>query len=182
MADDPDAADVSRVLGGDISAFAGIVRRWQGPLLSLAYRFCRDRHLAEDMAQNAFVRVFRSLPSWRGDSAFSAWLFAVAANVFRSELRRLPPRSISWTVDAEQNRVAERAESTAEREALIQRAVASLPPRYRDVLVLFYFHEMNVEQTALSLGLPTGTVKARLHRGRELLRRRLQKSGLDLSR
>src|SRR5512136_1607373 len=85
-----DQAAVERVLAGDVSAFEGLVRRWQGPLVNLAYRFCRDRSRAEDMAQEAFLRAFRALATWRRDAAFSTWLFALAVNVYRSELRRIP--------------------------------------------------------------------------------------------
>ena len=63
-------------------------RRWQGPLVNLAYRFCRDRARSEEMAQEAFLRAFRFLDRWRGDAAFSTWLFALATNVYRSQLRR----------------------------------------------------------------------------------------------
>src|SRR5262245_64604012 len=91
MSAEEDAADVARVLAGDLSAFEPIVRRWQKPLVNLAYRFCRDRARAEDMAQDAFLRAYRNLGSWRGEAAFSTWLFALATNVYRSEIRRLPP-------------------------------------------------------------------------------------------
>src|SRR5208337_2002705 len=90
-----DQADVERVLAGDISAFEGIVRRWQTPLVNLAYRFCRDRGRAEDMAQEAFLRAFRALGQWRKDAAFSTWLFALATNLYRSELKRIPARTVS---------------------------------------------------------------------------------------
>ena len=80
---DADQADVEKVLAGDIDAFENIVRRWQGPLINLAYRFCRDRGRAEDMAQNAFLRAFRALEGWRKDAAFSTWLFALATNLYR---------------------------------------------------------------------------------------------------
>lgn len=76
-----DQADVEKVLAGEISAFEGIVRRWQGPLVNLAYRFCGDRGRAEEMAQEAFVRAYRALDGWRKDAAFSTWLFARAANL-----------------------------------------------------------------------------------------------------
>src|SRR5215469_8528201 len=89
-----DQADAERVLAGDISAFEGIVRRWQSPLVSLAYRFCRDRGRAEEMAQEVFLRVYRKLDRWHSDSPFSSWLFAVAANLYRSELRRIPIRTV----------------------------------------------------------------------------------------
>jgi Sigma-70 region 2 len=89
-----DQAAVEKVLSGDTSAFEGIVRRWQGPLVNLAYRFCRDRGRAEEMAQEVFLRAYRSLDRWRREAAFSTWLFALAANVYCSELRRIPVRTV----------------------------------------------------------------------------------------
>lgn len=169
-----DEADVIRVLAGDDAAFEGIVRRWQGPLVNLAYRFCRDRARAEDMAQEAFLRAYRGLKKWRREGAFSTWLFALATNHYRSELRRIPA-----TVALED--VAEPLDPKAMGDGLerqdegraVRRAVATLPPKYRDVLILYYFQEMDVPATARSLGLPEGTVKARLFRGREMLREKL---------
>src|SRR5689334_6696160 len=89
-----DEAVVTRVLAGDTSAFALIVQRWQGPLVNLAYRFCRDRSRAQDMAQEAFLRAFRGLSKWRGEAAFSTWLYALATNLYRSEIRRIPPQGM----------------------------------------------------------------------------------------
>ena len=82
-----DQQDVARVLAGDTSAFEGIVRRWQSPLINLAYRFCRDRGRSEEMAQEAFLRAFRNLKSWRQESTFSTWLFSLATNLYCSEVR-----------------------------------------------------------------------------------------------
>jgi len=76
-----DQADVEKVLAGQIAAFEHIVRRWQSPLVNLAYRFCRDRDRAEEMAQEAFLRAYRALGRWRKDATFSTWLFALATNV-----------------------------------------------------------------------------------------------------
>jgi RNA polymerase sigma-70 factor (ECF subfamily) len=169
---------VDRVLAGDASAFASIVRRWQGPIVNLAYRFCRDRSRAEDMAQDAFLRAFRALPRWRRESAFSTWLFALAINLFRSEIRRCPPlraprRNELEVVDPITLEDIAASEESTHR---LHRAVQSLPPKYRDVLILFYFHDMDVCQTARSLQIPEGTVKARLSRARDILRHRLTRS------
>ena len=176
MSAEEDAADVAKVLGGDVSAFELIVRRWQRPLVNLAYRFCRDRGRAEDMAQEAFLRAYRSLGSWRKESAFSTWLFAVATNVYRSQIRKFPPlmtpiddavvatldrRALGSTVDEER------------RERIVRNAVLALPPRYRDALTLFYFHGMDIAKASASLSVPAGTLKARLSRGRDILRRKL---------
>jgi len=84
---DEDTAAVRLVVAGDVAAFDGIVKRWQGRLVTLAWRFCRDRTMAEDMAQEAFVRAFRALHTFRGDAAFSTWLTAIAMNTYRSCLR-----------------------------------------------------------------------------------------------
>jgi RNA polymerase sigma-70 factor (ECF subfamily) len=170
-----DEADVVKVLAGDISAFEGIVRRWQRPLVNLAFRFCRDRGRAEDMAQEAFLRTYRALGQWRKDAAFSTWLFALATNLYRSELRRIPVRVLPL------NDVMELRDTSAwdggleekDRNHAVRRAVFALPAKYREALILFYFHDMNVTAAAQSLGLPEGTVKARLSRGREILRSRL---------
>jgi RNA polymerase sigma-70 factor, ECF subfamily len=89
-----DQAAVEKVLAGDTGAFEGIVHRWQGPLVNLAHRFCRDRSRAEEMAQEAFLRAYRSLDRWRREAAFSTWLFALATNLYCSELRRIPMRTV----------------------------------------------------------------------------------------
>ena len=170
-----DEADVARVLAGDASAFEPIVRRWQAPLVNMAYRFCRDRGRAEDMAQEAFLRAFRGLKTWRKDAAFSTWLFALASNFYRSEIRRLPPLTTSLEeAQAAFERVApEPILDQERRDRTVRRAVLGLPAKYRDALTLFYFHEMDVARTAASLGVPEGTVKARLSRGRDILRAKL---------
>jgi RNA polymerase sigma-70 factor, ECF subfamily len=171
-----DEADVAKVLAGDPSAFEPIVRRWQGPLVNLAYRFCRDRGRAEEMAQEAFLRAYRSLGRWRKDAAFSTWLFAVASNWYRSELRRIPARMavLDEVAEPKDARPPDGGLEDEERNRKIRQAVLTLPAKYREPLILFYFHEMDLGAAARSLNLPAGTVKARLFRGREVLRQKLQ--------
>ncbi len=169
-----DQAAVDRVLAGDVSAFEAIVRRWQGPLVNLAYRFCRDRGRAEDMAQEAFLRAFRALSGWRRDAAFSTWLFALAVNVYRSELRRIPATvALDALTEPGSAAVQGHALEEQDRERAVRGAVRALPAKYREAVTLFYFHEMDVAAAARSLGLPEGTLKTRLSRARDLLRRRL---------
>jgi RNA polymerase sigma-70 factor (ECF subfamily) len=177
-----DQASVERVLSGDTSAFEGIVRRWQGPLVNLAYQFCRDRGRAEEMAQEAFLRAYRSLDRWRREAAFSTWLFALATNLYCSELRRIPLRTVPLDDVAEPRdiRAADGGLENEDRDRLVRRAVFALPPKYREALILFYFHDMDVHSAARSLGLPEGTVKARLSRGREMLRSKLSQRRLPL--
>ena len=172
-----DQADVERVLAGDVSAFEGIVGRWQGPLINLAYRFCHDRGRSEDMAQEAFLRAYRGLSQWRKDAVFSTWLFALATNLYRSELRRIPARTVSLEDIAEppDTRASDAGQEDRDydRDSAVRRAVGALPAKYREALTLFYFHDMDIGTAARSLGLPEGTLKARLFRGREILRSKL---------
>lgn len=171
---DLDRADVDRVLAGDLNAFENIVERWQGPLLNMAWRYCRDCGRAEEMAQEAFVRAWRGLPQWRGESSFSTWLFSVAANAYRNELKRVPTATVPMEDIAEPADPAGQEDGILRqrRDETVRRAVLALPVRYREPLVLFYFHEMDISAAARTLGLPEGTVKARLARGRDLLRKR----------
>lgn len=172
-----DQEAVKQVLAGDVEAFDGIVRRWQGPLVNMAYRYCRNRSLAEEWAQEAFLRVFRHLDRWRQDSVFSTWLFAVAANVYRSLARKVRPLEVPLAADRPMRGAAdtELEFETDERGEIVRRAVCTLPAKYRDVLVLFYFHDQDVAEVGRALGLPAGTVKARLHRGRTQLEKRLSR-------
>lgn len=172
-----DLEDVRRVLEGDRDAFEGIVHRWQGPLINLAFRFCRDRHRAEEMAQDAFVHIYRKLDKFHGDAAFSTWMFTLALNLYRSFIRRkvLPVEAVDDLPEiADGSWLQQRVEQN-EREEWIRRAVLSLPPRYRDAIIIFYFREMDLTETAAILGVAEGTAKAWLHRGRELLRRKLER-------
>ena len=176
MSADEDQADVAKVLGGDVSAFEGIVRRWQGPLINLAYRFCRDRGRAEEMAQEAFLRVYHALGRWRGDATFSTWLFALAMNLYRSELRRIPACvSLDEVAELRDWRPVDGGLEAEDRDRVVRYAVFALPPKYREALIVFYFHDMDIPTAARSLGLPEGTVKARLFRGRQILRSKLKK-------
>ena len=172
---DDDGLAAKRVLGGDIDAFESIVGRWQGPLVNLAYRYCRNRGEAEEMAQEAFMKIFKGLGKWRQDSRFSTWLYAVASNHYRSAMRRRRPiwadmETIEQLVPAGDR--SQEVDEASQAEA-IRRAVASLPPKYRDVTVLYYFQDMDLAETSRILSMPAGTVKARLHRARKILETKL---------
>jgi RNA polymerase sigma-70 factor (ECF subfamily) len=140
----------------------------------MAWRYCRDRSRAEEMAQEAFVRAWRGLKSWRRESSFSTWLFALAANVFRSELKQLPAVNLPMEEITEPAAAAQQLSVLEERrrDEAVRRAVLALPLRYREPVILYYFHEMDLGQTARTMGVPDGTLKARLARARDLLRRR----------
>ncbi|MGB8259423.1 MAG: sigma-70 family RNA polymerase sigma factor [Terracidiphilus sp.] len=169
-----DRAAVERVLAGDLAAFEGIVRRWQGPLINMAWRYSRDRARAEEMAQEAFLRAWRNLAQWRRESSFSTWLFALAANLYRTELKRVPTASMPLESAPEPAGPAGQLGAPEQRasEDTVRRAVLALPARYREPVLLYYFHEMDLAAAARTMGLPEGTMKARLARGRALLKGR----------
>lgn len=172
--EEQDLADAARVVAGDTSAFEGIVARWQFRLINLGWRFCRDHSTAEDMAQEVFIKVFRSLATFRGQSSFSTWIIAIAVNTYRSRLKTQgqPLLSLDPARAAAAGLTPLHGLQERERSEIVHRAVLTLPERYRDAIVLFYFEEKDLAETARVLGVSQGTLKARLHRGRELLRRR----------
>jgi len=179
---DDDARDVERVLAGDVNAYENIVRRWQGPIVNLAFRFCREQGLAEEIAQDVFMKAFRSLSSWRQESRFSTWLYALALNMCRSRMRRWRPdlRPLSEAGEIADEKSTDQCVEQAEESEIVRRMVLQLPRKYREAIVLFYFHEMDLSETAATLKVPEGTLKARLHRGRALLRKKIDSSP-DLS-
>jgi RNA polymerase sigma-70 factor (ECF subfamily) len=177
--EDQDAADVARVVAGDLSAFEGIVRRWQHRLVSMAWRFCRDRAIAEEMAQEVFLKAFRSLASFRGESASSTWLISIAVNTYRSRLRiegqPLPSLDPTRIFVAERSALHDLEDH--ERAEAVRPAVLTLPARYREAIVVYYFEDKDLAEAARILGVAEGTLKTRLHRGRGLLRRRCANLG-----
>lgn len=178
-----DESIVDRVLAGDTDAFEEIVRRWQRPLFNLAYRFSRDQGLAEEMAQEAFIKIFRSLERWRREAKFSTWMFSVAVNHYRTVLRRHIPANVDLTELDNATQAGDLANEmdAAANDSVVRRAVALLPPKYRDAIVVYYFRQQDVGETAATLGLRPGTVKARLHRARKLLQKKLKALGHPLA-
>ena len=175
MSDAEDRADIRRVLAGDARAFEGLVRRWQRPLLNLAYRYCRDRGQAEELVQEIFLRVYRKLDLYREDAQFSTWMFSVAMRLCSSQLRRYTPQfSGEKDLDKRPHRGnLSRMVETRDTEQVVREAVTRLPAKYRDAMIVYYFREKDVNEAAKILGVAAGTLKARLHRGRELLKRRV---------
>ncbi len=154
-------------------AFAILLPRYRDKVFRLSFSMLRDRARAEDTTQDIFLRVWRALPGFAGQSALSTWIYAIAKNACLSELRKRRP-----TVSLDQNdddgyhpAVAALAAPEADDSATVSvgQLLDQLPERYRQAVVLFYMEDKSYEQTAASLGLPLGTVKALLHRARKRL-------------
>lgn len=163
-----------RCRSGDKAAFDELVARYQLRLFHFAYRLLRDRPEAEDAVQEAFVRAYRALPSYRPGGFFSSWIYRITLNECRRRMRARKP-----TVDIETAPLPASVQDpqqtllTHDRNRQLWAAVNGLPEHYRITLVLFYFEGMPVEHISRILGVSVSAVKVRLHRGRERLAARL---------
>ena len=184
----PDEELMHRVAGGDSDALAQLFRRYAGAVYSLAYRLLNDREGAEELLNEAFVRVWRQAPSFdarRGK--FSTWLMSVARNLGIDELRsrrarprRSDPLSLDDSVlDPVDDSVdVERDVWHAERRRLIRQALRELPAAQREALELAYFEGLTQSEISTRLGDPLGTTKTRIRLGLQKLRDLLLSSEL----
>lgn len=187
---DEDLAAVERASAGDTSAFEALVRKYQGWVFTLAYRMLGDRAEAEDMAQEIFLKAYRSLPKFERKSSFSTWLYTIATNhcLNRLESRRRRPRlqemirstRAEGNPDPVEDRVADPAPGAdqvleqADLRRLIQEQLLRLTPEHRAILVLRDIQGLAYEEIGGLLGLESGTVRSRLHRARMELKERLK--------
>lgn len=175
--DEPDPGLVGAARGGDLGAFEDLVRLYQGHVWRLAFHLLHDSELASDATQEAFVRAYRFLPRYRGDSRFSTWLFSIARNCALDEGRKATRRK----------RLSERAEAepvAGSRDVDIglevREALSSLPMDLREPVVMIDMFGISYKEVAAILKAPEGTIKSRVHRARELLVRSLSpRSGED---
>lgn len=162
-----EAAVVALAMSGDRHAFSELVRRRQSWLRNLLRRLCRDPALADDLAQQVFLRAWRSLPRLRSVSAFGAWLRRLAINAWLAHLRAAAPPTLALT-DVELS-LPSALVSTAERLDL-DRALAQLSRDERLCVVLAYDEGMSHGEVSAVTGLPLGTVKSHVRRGAQRLR------------
>lgn len=147
-------------------AFETLVRRYQGEVWRLCLQLTRDDALAEDATQESFVRAFRFLPRYRGESKFSTWLFSIARNCALDELRRIG-RSQRTRARLESERPPQPSELGVGIE--VREAVGNLPLELREPIVLIDMFGCSYDEVARILETPTGTVKSRVHRARKAL-------------
>jgi RNA polymerase sigma-70 factor (ECF subfamily) len=159
---------------GDRQAFGELVCRYQSSVVNVIYRMCGDPRLAEDAAQEAFVRVWQHLNSYKPQYSFRSWLYRIAANVALDILRRERSSSgIDSLPLADKSPTPEQAAERSQRAGQVRRAVAGLSEPLRLVLVLREYEELSYQEIATALEIPTGTVMSRLNAAREQLRREL---------
>jgi RNA polymerase sigma-70 factor (ECF subfamily) len=153
-------------------AFSMLLPRYRDKVFRLCFSMLRDRTWAEDTTQDVFLRVWRALPGFAGQSALSTWIYAISKNACLSELRKRRPQvSLDLDEDDYHPEIAALAAPEADDSATVSvtQLLDQLPERYRQAVTLFYMQDKSYEQTAEILGLPLGTVKALLHRARKRL-------------
>lgn len=178
---------MARVAEDDERAFTELVRRYQGRVANLVSRVLNDRECADDLAQEVFVRVFVHRRNYRQGSKLSTWVFTIAANLAKNEIRRRVRRRNWFSLDAMQEVFkdsvmaladpTEGKDRSLEREQLqevVGRAIAAIPEKYRLSLVLRDIEGLAYEDIAVVLGIPGGTVRSRINRARAMLKRKIQ--------
>lgn len=177
---------VEQVLQNDTRAFTLLVTRYQHKVLGLISRFVKDPHEAEDVAQEAFLKAYRALPNFRGDSAFYTWLYRIAVNTAKNHLVSRGRRPPSTDVDMEDAQLVDDTstlreldtpEANMEKEDLrrvIYQAIEELPEELRTAFSLREFSGLSYEDITEVMNCPVGTVRSRIFRAREAIDRRVQ--------
>ena len=177
---------MAQALAGSQSAFEQIVRRYQRPVISLLIRLTGDQALAEDLAQETFVKAFRSLAAFDATRRLSAWIFRIAHNTAVDALRRRRPSTVPLLDESASDRPAT-AEAAApplpdpvERQALrraLDEAIARLKPDQREAVALRYDEGLSFDEIGQILGIPEATARSHVHRARKELARVLSAGG-----
>jgi RNA polymerase sigma-70 factor (ECF subfamily) len=181
-----DLALVERVQRGDKAAFDVLVLRYQHKVLKLVMRYIRDAMEAEDVTQEAFIKAYRALPGFRGDSAFYTWLYRIAINTAKNALVSSKRRPVDYDLDLQDpdqyelqarlkdGETPEHLVLTEEIRETVNAAMAELPEDLRTAIVLREIDGLSYEEIATAMDCPVGTVRSRIFRAREAIDRKLR--------
>ena len=176
---------VERVQKGDKGAFDLLVLKYQHKIVNLIMRYVRDPELALDIAQEAFIKAYRALPRFRGDSAFYTWMYRIAVNTAKNHLaaQRRRPMDVELDMqDPEQYDLHARLKETDTPEGVtlsnelkqtVERAIAALPEDLRTAIVLRELEGMSYEEIAQTMECPVGTVRSRIFRARDAIGKKI---------
>jgi RNA polymerase sigma-70 factor (ECF subfamily) len=176
-----ETAVIGRCLKGDVDAYGVLVDRYSGRIINIALMMMGDRHEAEDIAQEAFIRAFKALPGFRGRARFSSWLHQIALNLCRDHLKKraraggavpMAEETLEGSRDGD-GEVTPDAIVDAELSEVMRVEIARLPYLYREAFVLRHLQGMDYLEVAAITRVPADTVRVRAYRARELLRGRL---------
>ncbi len=181
-----DQALVERVQRGDKAAFDVLVARYQHKVVKLIMRYVKDQAEALDVAQEAFIKAYRAMPRFRGDSAFYTWLYRIAINTAKNHLVAARRRPLNYDLDIqdpEQYEMQARLKDVDTPEAAllseeiretVNRAIEGLPEDLRTAIMLRELEGMSYEEIATAMECPVGTVRSRIFRAREAIDKRLK--------
>lgn len=177
---DSDQEIIEAIRSGHLRAFGALVDRHKDRAMTLALRMVGEREDAEEVVQDAFLRAFRSLEQFRGESRFSTWFYRILYNACMTRVTRRPKKGETVEcgdeaidmMDSNDPSVQQTLENEEE-QAVLQEEITRLPETFRTALTLFYVQELSYDEMASILKMPLGTVKTNLSRGRLLLRKRV---------
>lgn len=167
---------VKNLKKGREDAYRQIVEEYGNRLLRTCYLILKDREEAEDVVQETFIKVFRSIDSFRENSNLYTWIYTIALNLSRDRLRK---KQDMFTIEVElvgNNDVEYEVEKSIDKE-LLRKELFEINSLYREVLVLFYFEELSIKEISNLLNEKEGTIKSKLSRGRNILKESLLKGG-----
>ena len=174
---------ISRVLKGEQNAYAELVRRYQAYVFTLVLRMIKSREDAEEVAQDVFIKAYRSLADFRGESKFSTWLYTIANTTSITFLRKkkldvhsLDNEKVFEVADSKDSGFRANLVEQKSRVSMVNQAIAMLSPDDAEIITLFYKAEQNLEEISRILRLETNTVKVRLHRARTRLKEKMEKN------
>ncbi|MGO4372369.1 RNA polymerase sigma factor SigW [Paenibacillus sp. 2TAB19] len=173
-------------LKGDQGAFAELVSLYQDKLFHMAYRMLNNRQESEDVVQDTFLRVYKNLDRYDETLKFSTWIYRIATNLCIDRLRKRKP---VYSLDAESSehegldgysmipsddRTPETEMLLSDTQRIIHQAIETLPPKYKTVMTLRYMQDLSLQEIGDIMDMPVTTIKTRVHRGREFLRKKLE--------
>ncbi len=180
----PDEDLIKNFQQGDLEAFDAIVRKYKDQLLNFAYRFLGNQEEAEDVVQETFLRLYRNKNAYRKIAKFSTWLYTIAGNLAKTELRKRKRRRLVSISDLgyedkeyeieDTSANTERAVDSALKEEFIQQAISELSNRFKEVIILRDVQGLSYEEVGDILKIPLGTVKSRVNRARLKLQEKLK--------
>lgn len=190
VAPESDEALIDRALAGDDVAFLVLFRRHRDRVRALVHRCARNADEAEDLVQMVFIKAFLGLAGFRGNAAFTTWLTRIAMNECTNYLRSLKKRKI-WLSEVEHavpalqarwlpapHQDPETAMARKEHREIVARSIGALPERHREAVSLHYLMERSYDEIVEQLEVPAGTLKVWLHRGRQGLKREIERMGI----
>ncbi|HEY6503615.1 MAG TPA: RNA polymerase sigma factor [Chitinophagaceae bacterium] len=173
---------ISKVLSGDQQAYATLVNRYQSYVFTLTLRFTKNREDAEEVAQDIFIKAYRALADFKGNSKFSTWLYTIVNNTCitflrkkRLEIHSLDKEGVFEVADSMDSGFRANMVEQKSKVAMVNNAIGLLSPDDAEIITLFYKSEQSLEEIAQILGLETNTAKVRLHRARTRLKEKMEK-------